>query len=383
MIFDYLIDFRYLASALKVLEPGDPTLDNFKKIIDACVRPEENGRLVIDSDRHILRDLKILEFPPSRFGQQVRYIVEERFFKALPTTRFVGRQMIGIGRNDGHKICVRDIPVFERNINSIMRSLCSIYPPPSVIISEGEDRGDVACIALSDYGVFDAVDAVRGRLKSLQRVVLRGDHEGIPIVDFWSQLHTFGAAEETEFSIYDPYGFNTINAEEYDAEQRNAQKRNSLMKWIAHMIGCRNIQRKYLTVRICSKCCKNDYVDGIPADLVAQLRKLKLKIARAEQMPHLNDITLELKFLFAVDDNRVTRKFIRDVQHDRFICSSTHYFGIGSGIDSVGNREAFNVQYKGRIGHGVPNPVLEELSAFYDSSENLATGRIRTFTCQI
>ena len=372
MIFDYLIDFRYLASALKALEPGNPTLDNFKKIIDACVRPEENGRLVLDSDRHILRDLKALEFPPSRFGQQVRYIVEERFLKALPANRSIGRQMVGIGRNDGHKICVRDIPVFERNVSRIMRVLRFIYPPPNVIISEGEDWGDVACIDLSSYEVFDAVDAVRGKLKSLQRVVLGGDHEGVPIVDFWSQLHTFGAAEETAFSIFDPYGFDTNNAE----------KRIILMKWIVHMLGGRNTQRRNLVIRICSKCGKNDYIDGFPAQLDAQLGRLKSRIANEEQMPHLSTIALELKFLFAVDDkvDEVSKRFSLDVQHDRFICSSTHYFGIGTGIDSIGNREAFNVQYKGRVGNV---PLLKELATFYDSNENLRAGRVRAFTCQI
>lgn len=373
MIFDYLIDFRYLASALRALEPGDPTLDNFKRIIDACVRPEENGRLVIDSDRHILKELKALEFPPSRFGNQVRYIVEERFLRALPARRFVGRQMIGFGRNEGHKICVRDIPVFERNISRIMRALCSIYPPPDVVISEGEDWGDVACIGLSSYEVFDAVDEVRGKLKTEQRVVLAGEREGVSIVDFWSQLHTFGAAEEKEFSIYDPYAFDT------------AEKSEVLMKWIVHMLGGQNVHRNNLVVRVCSKCGRNDYVDGFPSWLVARLTRLKTRIANEEQVPHLNNINVELRFRFAVDDNgdEVARRFNLDVQHDRFICSSTHYFGIGSGIDSISNREAFNVQYKGRVGRNVSNPVLEELAAFYDSPENLTTGRVKTFTCRI
>lgn len=371
MIFDYLIDFRYLASALRALEPGDPTLDNFKRIIDACVRPEENGRLVIDSDRHILKDLKALEFPPSRFGYQVRYIVEERFLRALPASRFVGRQMIGFGRNEGHKICVRDIPVFERNISRIMRALCSIYPPPNVIISDGEDCGEVSCIDLSSYEVFDAIDGVRGELKSPQRVVLGGEHDGVPIVDFWSQLHTFGAAEETGFSIYDPY-----------IDMNDGVMRKILMRWLVHMLGGRNLQRRSLLVRICSKCGRNDYVDGISAQHVEQLRIWKTRIANQEQMPYLGNIQLELKFLFAVDDreDELLKRFFLDVQHDRFICSSTHYFGIGTGIDSIGNREAFNVQYKGRV---EDVPLLRELSTFYDSNENLNAGRVRAFTCRV
>ena len=374
MIFDYLIDFRYLASALKALEPGDPTLDNFKRIIDACVRPEENGRLVIDSDRHIIRDLMALEFPPSRFGQQVRYIVEDRFLKALPANRFVGRQMIGVGGDDGRKICVRDIPVFERNINRVMMALCSIYPPPDVIISDGEDWGEVASIGLSSYEVFDAVDEIRGRLKN-QRIVCEDGHEGVPLAEFWSQLHKFGAAEEKEISIYDPYCF----------DENDYGKPKILMRWISHMLGALNIHRTRLAIRICSKCGRNDYADGLPARLVGQLHKLKLLIAAEEEVSHFRGINLELKFLFAVDDNEdeVLRRFNLDVQHDRFICSSTHYFGIGTGIDSIGNREAFNVQYKGRIGHGISNPAIEELAAFYDSPENLAEGRVRAFSCRI
>ena len=378
MIFDYLIDFRYLASTLKALEPGDPTLDNFKKIIDACVRPGENGRLVIDSDRHILKDLeaflkdpKALVAKPSRFAQQVSCIVEW-FLRTLPAKRFVGRQMVGVNLSDGHKICVRDIPVFESNLSRIMNVLCSIKPPPNVIISEREDWGNVDCVGLSSYESFDAVEAARGELRSLQRVVLSGEHEGVPIVDFWRQLHTFGAAEETEFSIYDPYGFDTNNAE----------KRKILMLWIAHMLGGRNIQRRNLMVRICSKCGKNDYIDGIPAQLDEQLGRLKTRIAKEAQISHLGAISLELKFLFAVDDkeDEVSKRFSMDVQHDRFICSSTHYFGIGAGIDSVGNREAFNVQYKGRVGNV---PLLKELASFYDSKENLNAGRVRVFTCRV
>ena len=81
-------------------------------------------------------------------------------------------------------------------------------------------------------------------------------------------------------------------------------------------------------------------------------------------------------------DNRedeASCRFRMDVQHDRYICSSTHFFGIGSGIDSIGNRRAFNVQYAGRVGSGVTVPLLDDLSAFYFDPENQNAGRVRSF----
>ena len=375
MIFDYLIDFEYLAIALKTLEPGDPTLENFKKIVDVCRRADENGRLVLDSERKILADLKAMEFLPSRFGQRIRYVIEECFLRALPAGRFDRRQAIGVERNDKPKICVRDIPVFERNVERIMEKLCAIIPAPHVTITNREDWGDVTCMDLSCDEVFDAVDFVRGSAKGLQRVILDGEYGGIPLEEFWDQLHTFGAAEESGFDIYDPYSFDC----------NTAVTRENLMRWIVHLLGGRNAQRRHVQIRIYSRCGENDYADGIPVQLSNQFHRLKVRLAEEEGLSHLSGIVCNLQFMLAVENqgDEVFAQFRRDVQHDRYICSSTHFFGIGSGIDSISKRKAFNVQYAGRVGSGVTVPLLEELSSFYSDPANQAAGRIRTFSCQI
>ena len=373
MIFDYLIDFKYLANALKALEPGDPTLENFKKIVDVCRRSDENGRLVLDSERKILADLKAMEFPPSRFGRRIRYVIEECFLRALPAGRFDNRQAIGFEHNDKPKICVRDIPVFERKAERVMQKLCAISPAPHVVVTNREDYRNVDCVGLSCDEVFDAVDFDRGSRKSLQRITLGEEYGGISLEDFWNQLHSFGAAEESGFDIYDPYSF----------DYNTGGNLKILMRWIAHLLGGVNVQRRRANIRICSSCGVNDCVDGRPNFLREQLMKAKQKEGRL--LPHLMGITLNLQFLLAVDnrEDEVSRRFRMDVQHDRFICSSSHYFGIGSGIDSIGNRRAFNVQYAGRVDSGATVSLIKELSSFYLNPENQAAGRVRTFSCQI
>lgn len=370
MIFDYLIDFKYLAAAFKNLEPGDPAFENFKRVIDACRRSDENGRLVLDSDRRILADVKVMEFSPSRFGQRIRYIIEECFLRALPAGRFDRRQTIGVEHHDKPMICVRDVPVFERNVERVMAKLCAISPAPHVIITNRADCGDVACMDISCDEVVDAVDSVRGKLKSLQRVTLSDEYVGVSLEEFWDQLHTFGATEESGFCIYDPYSF----------DYNTFGKLRILMRWIAHLLGGNNVQRRHAKIRICSSCGVNDCVDGRQNLLREQL--IRAKRAEGMMLPHLMGITLELHFLLALDnrEDEASCRFRMDVQHDRYICSSTHFFGIGSGIDSIGNRRAFNVQYAGRVGSGVTVPLLDDLSAFYFDPENQNTGRVRSFS---
>lgn len=374
MIFDYLIDFNYLATAAASLESGDPALDNFRRIIDACIRPEENGRLVMDSDRKSLRPLLMVEFPPSRLGQRMRYIVEEKFLRAIPASRFGGRRLVGVTQ-PVRELCVRDIPVFDRNAGRITKALISIDPPPAVVITDQEITNDIAFVSLSDDMVFDAVDEERGKLKLERTITLSEKHSGLPLPDFWSFLHVFGAAEEAGFSIYDPYGF----------DENNGGKRESLIRWIAHLLGANNPHRRTVRVRIFSRCGVNDYVNGKPNDLDVQFRRLKTRIADGDGLPHFKAIALELEFGFVVDDDKDldVAAFKKDVQHDRYICSSTHYFGVGSGIDSIGFRETFHVQYKGRVCPGDSIPQLDELRSFYDDQMNLKNGRVRTFSCRI
>ena len=371
MIFDYLIDFNYLATAVVSPEPGDSALDNFRRIIDACIRPEENGRLVMDSDRKSLRPLRMVEFSPSRIGQRMRYIIEEKFLRAIPASRFGGRRLVGLTQ-PVRELCVRDIPIFDHNVGRITKALMSIDPPPSVVIT---DRAVKNCVNLSDDTAFDAEDEKRGNLKLETTITLSEKHGGLPLSKFWPFLHVFGAAEEAGFSIYDPYGF----------DDNNGRKRESLIRWIARLVGANNPHRRTVRVRIFSRCGVNDYVNGKPNDLDVQFRRLKTRIADSDGLPHFKAIALELEFWFVVDDvdDSVVAAFKKDVQHDRYICSSTHYFGVGSGIDAIDFRETFKVQYKGRVCPGVSIPQLDELRAFYDDQMNLKNGRVRTFSCRI
>ena len=372
MIFDYLVDFEYLARALSTMKPGDPTLDNFKRIVESCRSDGDNGRLVLDWDQKLVKPIKGVKFDPSKLGQRCQYVIMERFLNQLPACAGSRRAGIGVATPDCKRICVRAVPVFVTGYARLIERLCVIDPSPGVFVTDRDYDGDSEAVRLDDDAVFDVVDEVRKGLMRDQRVCVEESRAGaLSLEEFWQQLHAFGAAETEKFEVFDPYSFDGT-----------VSRCENLFRWIVHLLGGVNPLRSNVTVTVYSRCGLNDFTEL--EDLRERLVRCYRHIVGESGLSHLGSVNVRLRFRFAVEvDDTTFMGFKKDVQHDRFVATTTHYFGIGTGIDSPITRNEFNVQFKSRIRGGTEDLQLSELRDYFDSEENIRSGRVRCFECGV
>lgn len=368
MIFDYYIDFDYLAKELSVREGGHGAFiaGLFSRISDICTL--ENGRLLLDEDRRILEPLVKLQQEPSGSGlvSAERNLVVWDFLERMPRDNSIrlsnGMRIStsggGTGPNTG-KLSLR-------------------------LISKKGDLRNYADFHIDQGNTIERYFGYRGIVQTERKraacrdvqvymfkrdEIWRKDSSDDRVTAFKEAMRSFGCAEAVKFEFFDGYGFGLSPV--CDNAARDAVR--ILKKWLDLLQAGRT-----------TTCLSVDVYALVPEDDIENLKN------RAEAVEKLRKTfsekafdsrgTMEVRLCLAP---RMKGASLSKAFHDRRVCSSTHSFSIGGGLDvlkGTGGECLFEIHYCGRRGKNVKEPRLDDIRSYFKDAANKDKVFVHTFT---
>lgn len=353
MIFDYLVDIDYLVTNLKT-ESGLILLHNLTTILRVG-----NGRLVVPVDKkeQTIPDEYYKAFKP--FENRKPGLSSSRITNLIDIFRSVFLQKSVAPKNK--QITLRKIHFdsMQRSEEFFIVDFCKyckdLLPKVMVVFTDNQDcEGSVMTFDEyfnSDSKLWNKLYTLMGQqtIKDCSKFSLGKDEEGEDLVN---QLKVFGAAETEHFEIYDPYILREDDCYGEELEQSLREKVKLLFLWIDALIPSASIEK--LNIYVYSTYSFSEEENSREENRKKKVEELKSVIEELieEEIKELRkksySINIEIKLL------KRSRKL---TFHDRYICSSTHYFSIGKGLDAPGRSKSYSIHYCGKLPKGVPEFV--------------------------
>ena len=363
MIADFIVDFVYLATAIKNSVSNCDSWDCEHAMRLLNIICHENGRLMLPVqnekiDEGFIRPLwtvsdELSALPPSPLYLKAMYVIDSwrQAVRNLPEVT-------------GEEMMRRDIEVMAGM--TPMASLLVAQPQAHACITDSTGRIDGQKIykqkTLKKYFETNSIYETR-RLRYLGKQTIIKDNYSHPICfgvvheqvnytkaeDFIHQIEIFSAAERNGFQIIDRYAMGGIIEEDRRCQLADLVNRRMriLLPWVdALTSGCPQSGKSV------------DVYTMFPGFRPKTEDTASYRLDKSNQKSLCEQLQTSCESWsgWSSSDRPHLRLFFLDPDmedfHDRFICSSTHYFALGKGLDGIeaGSKRcaSYNVYYCGR-----------------------------------
>lgn len=368
MIFDYYIDFKYLAEELSSAKKERRSLiaGLFLRIIDICVL--ENGRLLVDENRSVVKPLE--EIAAGRGSNRAglsaatENLVATEFLNKLPPNNSIPqgngiRIYVSVGMSSGpdvEKMSIQEIHDLSRLTTKATVLIDREHP----IEKYFNFNGGLGSGKYDEKARAYARDVLT---YSFDLSTLEEDHDP-SVLALKKTLASFGAAETNQFEIFDKYGFRFGLSPKNEGAAKDAVK--LIKKWLNLIVSAHTSQS--INVNVYAMVDENDI------KILNQDKSAVDKLTRTFETSSLTSrgkatIHLKLAPLKQCDHSTACHQQLCKAFHDRRVCSTTHSFSIGGGLDvlqGTGGKCLFELHYCGRRGRNVQEPRLQMIRDYFN-----------------
>lgn len=368
MIFDFILDCNHVAELMNSDDNSVAYLKRFYQILTY-----ENGRLIVPTelkeDKLVVLEayyntLKSLYKSLGGMNMQTPLTLQkkdlcERFLKAF------GAASVSVDTISLRKL---KMPELKNTGVSFIQQFCKKnFTPKAQVVLTADETCEGECETLEKYFEIDnEKERKRFSYMMMQTVECKKGSKKKPYdlgvvknrekeEKFSEQMQAFGAAEDRNFWIFDPYILSdrTINCQ-------IEGKMKILLAWLKTLLN----ENTKPTIHLFSS-----YPDEAKGMLEKQ-DEFETRL-RDEYLNGSSEVYTKLRSMCKLEV--YFPKFLDDKSfHDRFICSSTHYFAVGRGLDAIRVSERYNVYYCGKFLERLKMPSLPiGLSSVNSSSKSL------------